>query len=289
MVYYQTVYDVISGKHPLNEEKIVKLAALQLVVEFEDDDDKTEKKLKENLHKYIPTNKYNLIPAQEWIEKVFKQYKTINDKNKNDCKWDYLELLKDLPTYQMQQFNARFNEQKSGTNEDNIPSDCIIGLCPDGIKILDREHNEIVFYRYETIMNWGISKNQLIISISTSMNEIKRAGFFTSQTKVIQALIEIHCNLLVGKTLRDVQDVVKNYDTKFESIDSSRRIHSLMYKDDGSVIIDDDDIKEAEGKKINVIEDKGEDNIIKQNESVEMNSLDNINNIPQQVIPPNEE
>ena len=289
VVYYQTVYDVISGKHPLNEEKIVKLAALQLVVEFEDDDDKTEKKLKENLHKYIPTNKYNLIPAQEWIEKVFKQYKTINDKNKNDCKWDYLELLKDLPTYQMQQFNARFNEQKSGTNEDNIPSECIIGLCPDGIKILDREHNEIVFYRYETIMNWGISKNQLIISISTSMNEIKRAGFFTSQTKVIQALIEIHCNLLVGKTLRDVQDVVKNYDTKFESIDSSRRIHSLMYKDDGSVIIDDDDIKEAEGKKINVIEDKGEDNIIKTNESVEMNSLDNINNIPQQVIPPNEE
>ena len=289
VVYYQTVYDVISGKHPLNEEKIVKLAALQLVVEFEDDDDKTEKKLKENLHKYIPTNKYNLIPAQEWIEKVFKQYKTINDKNKNDCKWDYLQLLKDLPTYQMQQFNARFNEQKSGTNEDNIPSDCIIGLCPDGIKILDREHNEIVFYRYETIMNWGISKNQLIISISTSMNEIKRAGFFTSQTKVIQALIEIHCNLLVGKTLRDVQDVVKNYDTKFESIDSSRRIHSLMYKDDGSVIIDDDDIKEAEGKKINVIEDKGEDNIIKTNESVEMNSLDNINNIPQQVIPPNEE
>ena len=289
VVYYQTVYDVISGKHPLNEEKIINLAALQLVVEFDDDDDKTEKKLNENLHKYIPANKYNLIPVQEWVEKIFKQYKAINDKNKNDCKWEYLELLKDLPTYQMQQFNARFNEQKSGTNEDNIPSDCIIGLCPDGIKILDREHNEVVFYRYETIMNWGISKNQLIISISTSMNEIKRAGFFTSQTKVIQALIEIHCNLLVGKTLRDVQDVVKNYDTKFESIDSSRRIHSLMYKDDGSNIIDVDDIKEVEGKKIEVISDKSEDNIIKESDNLEINSIDNINNIPQQVIPPSEE
>ena len=289
VVYYQTVYDVISGKHPLNEEKIINLAALQLVVEFDDDDDKTEKKLNENLHKYIPANKYNLIPVQEWVEKIFKQYKAINDKNKNDCKWEYLELLKDLPTYQMQQFNARFNEQKSGTNEDNIPTDCIIGLCPDGIKILDREHNEVVFYRYETIMNWGISKNQLIISISTSMNEIKRAGFFTSQTKVIQALIEIHCNLLVGKTLRDVQDVVKNYDTKFESIDSSRRIHSLMYKDDASNIIDVDDIKEVEGKKIEVISDKSEDNIIKESDNLEINSIDNINNIPQQVIPPSEE
>jgi len=186
----------------------------------------------------------------------------------------------------MQQFNARFNEQKSGTNEDDIPSECIIGLCPDGIKILDREHNEIVFYRYETIMNWGISKNQLIICISTSMNEIKRAGFFTSQTKVIQALIEIHCNLLIGKTLRDVQDVVKNYDTKFESIDSSRRIHSLMYKDEGGNAFDDD-VKEIDGKKIQEIEVDKEENNIKESDNII--TVDNTNNIPPQAIPPSEE
>ena len=278
VVYYQTVYDVISGKHPVDEKKIIELAANQLVVEFDDDDDKTEKKLNENLHKYIPANKFNLMPAQEWKEKVFEAYKKINDKDKNECKWDYLQLLKDLPTYQMQQFNARFNEQKSGTNEDDIPSECIIGLCPEGIKILDREHNEIVFYRYETIMNWGISKNQLIICISTSMNEIKRAGFFTSQTKVIQALIEIHCNLLIGKTLRDVQDVVKNYDTKFESIDSLRRIHSLMYKDEGGNAFDDE-VKEIEV-------DKEENNI---KESDNIITVDNTNNIPPQAIPPSEE
>ena len=286
VVYYQTVYDVISGKHPVDENKIIELAAYQLVVEFDDDDDKTEKKLNENLHKYIPANKFNLIPVQDWKEKVFEQYKKINDKDKNDCKWEYLQLLKDLPTYQMQQFNARFNEQKSGTNEDVIPSECIIGLCPEGIKILDREHNEIVFYRYETIMNWGISKNQLIICISTSMNEIKRAGFFTSQTKVIQALIEIHCNLLIGKTLRDVQDVVKNYDTKFESIDSSRRIHSLMYKEEGNMF-DMDEVKEIDGKKIEEVENNKEDNIIKEEDIIKAGI--NINNIPQQAILPSED
>ena len=287
VVYYQTVYDVISGKHPVDENKIIELAAYQLVVEFDDDDDKTEKKLNENLHKYIPANKYNLIPAQDWKEKVFEQYKKVHHQNKNDCKWEYLQLLKDLPTYQMQQFNARFNEQKSGMNEDNIPNECIIGLCPDGIKILDREHNEIVFYRYETIMNWGISKNQLIISISTSMNEIKRAGFFTSQTKVIQALIEIHCNLLIGKTLRDLQEVVKNYDTKFESIDSSRRIHSLMYKEEGNVF-DMDDVKEIDGKKI--MEDIKQDNSINNpDDNNIIEEIDDINNIPPQPILPSEE
>ena len=286
VIYYQTTYDVISGKHPVDENKIIELAAYQLVVEFDDNDDIAEKKLNDNLNKYIPVNKFNLMPAQDWKEKVFEQYKKVNDKNKNDCKWEYLQLLKDLPTYQMQQFNARINEKKSGMNEDEIPNECIIGLCPEGIRILDREHNEVVFYRYETIMNWGISRNQLIICISTSMNEIKRAGFFTSQTKVIQALIEIYCNLLIGKTLRDVQEVVKNYDTKFESIDSSRRIHSLMYKKEGNILDNDEKQLILEKKIIET-----DDDIKNENDIIDNNIIDeNTNNIPSQaILPPDEE
>ena len=277
VVYHQTVYDVISGKHPVDERKIINLAAYQLVIEFEDDEDVAEKKINDSLHKFIPANKFSLMPAEDWKERILEQYKKVNDIKKNDAKWEYIQELKNLPTYQMQQFNAKYNEQKSGTNEDEIPDNCVIGLKPDGIMILDREHNEIVFYRYETIMNWGISKNQLIICISTSMNEIKRACFFTSQTKVIQALIEIYCNLLVGKTIRDIQDVVKNYDTKFEKIDASRRKHSLMYKDEGGNAVDaemgSDDVLG-----INVDEEK------KNNDS----SLDN-SNIPPQAIPPSDE
>ena len=237
VVYHQTLYDVISGKHPVDERKIINLAAYQLVIEVQDDDEVADKRVNENLNKYIPANKFNLMPAEDWKERILDQYKKVNDIKKNDAKWEYIQELKNLPTYQMQQFNAKLNEQKSGTNEDEIPENCIIGLKPEGIMILDREHNEIVFYKYETIMNWGISKNQLIICISTSMNEIKRACFFTSQTKVIQALIEIYCNLLVGKTIKDIQDVVKNYDTKFEKIDSSRRKHSLMYKEDRKSVV----------------------------------------------------
>ena len=285
VVYYQTVYDVISGKHPVDENKIIELAAYQLVIEFDDDDEMVENKLNDNLHKYIPTNKFNLMVAQDWKEKVFEQYKKVKGKSKNDCKWEYLQLLKDLPTYQMQQFNARFNEQKSGSNDDNIPNDCIIGLCPDGIKILDREHNEVVFYPYETIMNWGISRNQLIISISTSMNEIKRAGFYTSQTKVIQALIEIYCNLLIGKTIRDLQDVIKNYDTKFESIDSSRRIHNLIYKDEGGNKVEPDE--RMNNRIVDNYDDNSEDNQNKENDNIVIE--DDTINIPPQAIPPSEE
>ena len=44
----------------------------------------------------------------------------------------------------MQQFNAKFNVEKSGTNEDDIPEKCVIGIKPDGIVIMDRTRNEIV-------------------------------------------------------------------------------------------------------------------------------------------------
>ena len=279
VVYHQTVYDVISGKHPVDERKIISLAAYQLVIEFEYDEDVAEKKINDSLNKFIPANKFNLMPAEDWKEKILEQYKKINDIKKNDAKWEYIQELKNLPTYQMQQFNAKFNEQKSGTNEDEIPDNCVIGLKPDGIMILDREHNEIVFYRYETIMNWGISKNQLIICISTSMNEIKRACFFTSQTKVIQALIEIYCNLLVGKTIKDIQDVVKNYDTKFEKIDSSRRKHSLMYKDEGGNAVE----AETGGEDVLGINKEDDDEPKSSGENIDSS------NIPPQAIPPSDD
>ena len=273
VVYHQTVYDVLTAKHPVDERKIINLAAYQLVVEFEDDEEEAEKKISESVHKYIPPNKFSLMTPEDWKEKIVEQYKKVNDLKKNDAKWEYIQELKNLPTYEVQQFYGKYNEQKSGTNEDEIPDECIIGFKPEGICILDREHNEVVFYRYETIMNWGISKNQLIICISTSMNEIRRICFFTSQTKVIQALIEIYCNLLVGKTINEMQDVVKNYDVKFAKIDSSRRKHDLILKEEG--VVGEDDVlginvdEEGEGKK--------EDDI------------DSGNAIPDQVISPAEE
>jgi len=271
VIYHQTVYDVLTSKHPLDERKIINLAAYQLVVELGDDEDVVEKKINDSLNKYIPMNKFNLMTAQDWKSRISDQYKKVNDLKKNDAKWEYLQELKNIPTYQAQQFFGKYNEQKSGTNEDNIPDECIIGFKPDGIYIFDREHNEIIDYKYETIMNWGISKNQLIICISTSMNEIKRICFFTSQTKVIQALIEIYCNMLAGKTINEMQDVVKDYDEKFKKIDSSRIKHDLILKEEGGKIVE-------EGNDVLGIND---------NEDGEENA--NGSNIPEQVIPSSEE
>lgn len=239
VVYHQTLYDVLTGKHPLEEKKIVALAAYQLINEYGDDEDEAEKKVNDSIQQLIPANKISLLSEDQWKYNIMEQYKQAKSITKNEAKWNYIQELKTLTTFQVQQFNAKFNYQKSGQNDDDIPDKCVIGLKPEGIIILDRERNEIVFYNYESIMNWGISRSQLVLCISTQMNETKRICFFTSQTKIIQTLIETYCNLMVGKTMNDVQEIVQGYDKKFESIDASRRTSELMYKEEGGDMPED--------------------------------------------------
>jgi len=233
LVYYQTIYDVISGKFNLNQNKIIKLAGLQLLNEYGNEREDAYNNLKKNYKKYIPSNKINLLTQSQWIEKIIQFYSIISSFPKKDAKWNYLEEIKEDKLYQTQQFEAKFNFSKSGTNDDNITDDCIIGFKPDGILILDSERNEIVFYKYEIIMNWGISNNQFIICISTIDNNIRKVCFFTSQTKVIQNIIEIYCNIIAGKDMKEIQNIIKLNDKKFEKIDSGRKNfrNSFLKKD----------------------------------------------------------
>ena len=260
IIYHQTVYDVLSGKHPLEERKIISMGALQLVNQCGSDEDMAQKLLHDHVQKYVPTNKFNTLTEEEWREKIEAQYLKNNEIPKNEAKWKYLQELESLPTFQTQQFGGKYNAEKSGSNDDNIPDECIIGLKPEGIIILDRERNEIAFYKYDVMMNWGISRVQLIICISTSLNEIRRICFFTSQTKVIQTLIEVYCNMYIGKSITEIQDVVKCYDKKFEKIDNSRRRADLLFKDEGKAI--DDTIIEGDGQVYSVGNKDGEDNRI---------------------------
>ena len=223
LVYYQTLYDVISGKFNLNDNKIIKLAGLQLLDECGNEREKAYTNLKENYRKYVPSNKINLMTQSQWIEKIMQFYSIISSFPKNESKWNYLEELKEDKLYQTHQFEAKFNFSKSGTNDDNITDDCIIGFKPDGIMILDSERNEIVFYKYEIIMNWGISNNQFIICISNIDNDIRKVCFFTSQTKVIQTIIEIYCNIIAGKDMKEIANIINLNDKKFEKIDSGRK------------------------------------------------------------------
>ena len=72
--YYQTVYDVISGKFNLSEEEILILGALQLVNEFEDHIEEAYIYIKENYQNYIPWRYMYIMSNDQWIEKIMEFY-----------------------------------------------------------------------------------------------------------------------------------------------------------------------------------------------------------------------
>jgi hypothetical protein len=244
MIYNQSLYDVITGKFKIDENKIITLASLQILNEFGKDNENAYKSLKNNIEKYVPFNQINKMRNIQWCEKIIEFYSNLSEFNQNQAKWNYLEELKNNVNYQMQQFDAKFNLNKSITNEDNIPEECVIGIKPDGINILDRERNEIVFYKYEIIMNWGISDNQFIICISNSDNEIRKICFFTSQTKTIQTLIEVYCNLIAGKTIIEIKEIINSNRQKFNKINTSQKrmgsCYSIKKIIENNKIFDDD-------------------------------------------------
>lgn len=232
-IYNQYVYDVNAGRFPLNTEKTITLASLQLFNLFVDDNARAKQNLEENLNLYIPKKKMELLPKEDWIRRIMVKFSQYEGVSRTDAQWNYLEELKEIYTYETTQFNAKYNQKKSSVNEDNIPEKCIIGLKPDGVSILDEELNQVIFYQYEIIINWGISKDQFILCMPTDTTAIKRVCFLTSQTKVIQTVIEVYCNLKAGKTKKTIKEIVDNYDKRFKSIDASKKIKELVHKSGG--------------------------------------------------------
>ena len=107
----------------------------------------------------------------------------------------------------------------------------IIDAMHNGICVLDEELNQVVFYEYESIINWGISKNQFIIVIPLDdSSSIKRVCFITSPTKVIQTVIEVYCSLKAGKSKKIIKEIIDGYDERFKSIDSSKKPKDLAQK-----------------------------------------------------------
>ena len=222
--YYQTLYDVISGKFILEEQEILILGALQLANQFGTNFEKAYLILKENYENYIPGNKLSIMSKDQYIEKIIELYTIFSYYPKNDCKIEYIKLLKDNQIFHTQQFDSKFNEIKSSDNDDNIPLNCILGFQPEGIIVLNTDREKIAFYEYVTIKNWGISQNFFVICISLEKQKLRRLYFNTGETNVIQTIMEIYGCLIAGLGLRDIQTIIEERDNKFEKNTQTRRI-----------------------------------------------------------------
>ena len=229
--YYQTLYDVISGKFILEETDILILAALQLVNEFETEIEKAYISLKENYENYIPANKTSLMSKDQYIEKIIELYTMFSFYSKNECKKEYLKLLEKNPIFHTQQFDSKFNEDKSSDNEDYLPLQCILGFQPEGIVVLNKDREKIAFYEYVTIKNWGISMHFFVICISLDNQKLRRLYFNTGETNVIQTIMEIYGCFIAGLSYKDIQTIIEERDNKFAKNRQTKRVATKYFRD----------------------------------------------------------
>ena len=239
MIYYQNIYDMRMGRFPVNQDQAVVLASLQLFNDYigDEDDDISiiTKDLEENLELYVTKRIIGSLAKEEWVTRIMQKFKILNNLGRAEIQWKYLEELSNVFTYQTTQFDAIYNQKKSSINSDNIPEKCIVALNKDGIHIVDRDYNQIIFYHYENVINWGISKDQFIICMPTDSPIVKRVSFITSQTKVIQNVIEVYCSLKAGKTKKVIKEIIDGYDERFKSIDGTRKNQKLVHKSEGKL------------------------------------------------------
>ena len=221
--YYQTLYDVISGKFNLSECEILILGALQLVNDFGNDIQKAYMNIKENYQNYIPWKFMYIMSNDQWIEKIMEFY-----------------------SYFMNYDDAKFDVKKSSDNSDNIPFECILGFKQEGIQIFDMNLDSIVFYEYKQIENWGVSPNFFVITINELNNRPNRKLYFhTGETNVIQTIMIIYGFFIAGKDIREMTEEIDKRDSQFDNNRLNRRVTSkyLREKEDKDDIIHDEHYK----------------------------------------------
>ena len=136
--------------------------------------------------------------------------------------------MEKCPTYQAQLFDSIFLESKSSNLKIPIPEECILGFKPDRIVLFDKKKNEVKSFMYETILNWGISRESFVLTVLDNKDDeaYARYHFKTGQTNVIQTLMEVYTHLLVGTSLPKITAIVEERDKQFENFTSAKRVPS---------------------------------------------------------------
>ena len=230
--YYQTVYDVISGKFNLSEEEILILGALQLVNEFEDHIEEAYIYIKENYQNYIPWRYMYIMSNDQWIEKIMEFYSFFMNYNMNDAKNEYINLLEKNDAFKTQLFDCKFDEKNSSDNDDEIPLECILGFKQSGIQVFNKSKEKIIFYEYINIKNWGVSPHLFVISVDKGNSTILRKLYFeTGETNVIQSIMTIYGYFIAGKSLKEITKCIEERDSSFDNNRNSKRIPTKYIKE----------------------------------------------------------
>ena len=213
MTYVQCNFEIIKGLYNLTEEEIIKLAAIQLYIDYGNlSQDEIQSNLREHIRDFIPFNKFQINSESSWPEKILQEYSSINLSSKLEAKNAYLNIIKNNDLFQSCQFTCRYdpkintanNNSQNEPNPSHIPEDCIVAVKPKEIIICDANRNKIYSIPLTLIASWGVNSEMFVIVEKKSEKEYSKSYFYCNLPKLFKIIIDTYTNALVGKNMVEI-------------------------------------------------------------------------------------
>ena len=213
MTYVQCNFEIIKGLYNLTEEEIIKLAAIQLYIDYGNlSQDEIQSNLREHIRDFIPYNKFQINSESSWPEKILQEYSNTNLSSKLEARNAYLNLIKNNDLFQSCQFTCRYdpkintanNNSQKEPNPSHIPEDCIVAVKPKEIVICDANRNKIYSIPLTIIASWGVNSEMFVIVEKKSEKEYSKSYFHCNLPKLFKIIIDTYTNALVGKNMVEI-------------------------------------------------------------------------------------
>ena len=213
MTYVQCCFEANKGRYNLSEEDILKLAAIQLYIDYGHlSQEEMQNNLKEHIKKFVPYNKFQINSEDSWAEKILQQYNNTNLASKLEAKNAYLNILKQNELFQSCQFickydskmnNANNNSQKEA-NPCHITEDCIVAVKPHEIVICDSNRNKIYSFPLTILASWGVNSDTFVLVEKKNEKEYSKSYFLCNHPKIFKIIIDTYTSALVGKNMVEI-------------------------------------------------------------------------------------
>ena len=213
MTYVQCCFEANKGRYNLSEEDILKLAAIQLYIDYGHlSQEEMQNSLKEHIKGFVPYDKFQINSEDAWAEKILQQYNNTNLASKLEAKNAYLNILKQNELFQSCQFickydskmnNANNNSQKEA-NPCHITEDCIVAVKPHEIVICDSNRNKIYSFPLTILASWGVNSDTFVLVEKKNEKEYSKSYFLCNHPKIFKIIIDTYTSALVGKNMVEI-------------------------------------------------------------------------------------
>jgi hypothetical protein len=213
MTYVQCNFEIIKGLYNLTEEEIIKLAAIQLYIDYGNlSQDEIQSNLREHIRDFVPFNKFQINSESSWAEKILQEYSSVNLASKLEAKNAYLNIIKQNDLFQSCQFTCRYdpkintanNNSQNEPNPSHIPEDCIVAVKPKEIVICDANRNKIYSIPLTLIASWGVNSEMFVIVEKKSEKEYSKSYFHCNLPKLFKIILDTYTNAMVGKNMVEI-------------------------------------------------------------------------------------